>query len=207
MTANLAYPLRAARTLHIEHASRWPIKYPCRRTPLFYGLLRYLNASVSRPPLPFDCLRHAASFGGRKSFGMPTRLSPEITHPDAIGVVDESGVSKSGHETVGVGRQWNGHEGKVASHCLSITAQLLAHRSQTPHFSPHAIVSSTSKWLRRLMASHGHGHDLQLVMPAGYLSSKLHARSYEKRHFSAFPAAAKPPPGTPKISYGDGRPW
>lgn len=34
-------------------------------------------------------------------------------HPEAIGVVDESGVGKSGQETVGVGRQWNGNRGKV----------------------------------------------------------------------------------------------
>ncbi len=32
---------------------------------------------------------------------------------EAIGVVDESGVAKSGKETVGVGRQWNGNRGKV----------------------------------------------------------------------------------------------
>jgi SRSO17 transposase len=40
-------------------------------------------------------------------------VAKEHSHPDAIGVVDESGVGKSGHETVGVGRQWNGNEGKV----------------------------------------------------------------------------------------------
>src|SRR3972149_9819764 len=33
-------------------------------------------------------------------------------HPDAIGVVDESGVAKSGDDTVGVARQWNGSRGK-----------------------------------------------------------------------------------------------
>jgi len=34
-------------------------------------------------------------------------------HPEAIGLVDESGVAKSGEDTVGVGRQWNGNRGKV----------------------------------------------------------------------------------------------
>jgi SRSO17 transposase len=34
-------------------------------------------------------------------------------HPEAIGAVDESGVGKSGQDTVGVGRQWNGNKGKV----------------------------------------------------------------------------------------------
>jgi len=34
-------------------------------------------------------------------------------HPDAIGCVDESGTTKSGKNTVGVGRQWNGNRGKV----------------------------------------------------------------------------------------------
>lgn len=34
-------------------------------------------------------------------------------HGDAIGCVDESGTAKSGRETVGVGRQYNGNRGKV----------------------------------------------------------------------------------------------
>jgi len=33
--------------------------------------------------------------------------------PRAIGLVDESGVPKSGNDTVGVGRQWCGHTGKI----------------------------------------------------------------------------------------------
>lgn len=33
--------------------------------------------------------------------------------PEAIGCVDESGTTKSGKETVGVGRQYNGNRGKI----------------------------------------------------------------------------------------------
>ena len=40
-------------------------------------------------------------------------LAQEHAHAEAIGVVDESGVGKSGHQTVGVARQWNGHRGKI----------------------------------------------------------------------------------------------
>lgn len=40
-------------------------------------------------------------------------VATDHAHPEAIGVVDESGVAKSGKETVGVGRQWNGNRGKV----------------------------------------------------------------------------------------------
>ena len=40
-------------------------------------------------------------------------VAREHAHPEAIGVVDESGVAKSGKDTVGVGRQWNGNRGKV----------------------------------------------------------------------------------------------
>jgi SRSO17 transposase len=40
-------------------------------------------------------------------------VAADHAHPEAIGVVDESGVSKSGDDTVGVGRQWNGNQGKV----------------------------------------------------------------------------------------------
>ena len=40
-------------------------------------------------------------------------IAKEHAHLEAIGIVDESAVSKSGHDTVGVGSQWSGHEGKV----------------------------------------------------------------------------------------------
>lgn len=39
-------------------------------------------------------------------------VAREHAHPEAIGCIDESGTTKSGKETVGVGRQWNGNRGK-----------------------------------------------------------------------------------------------
>ena len=40
-------------------------------------------------------------------------VARDAGHPRAIGVVDESGVAKSGSETVGAQRQWCGNRGKV----------------------------------------------------------------------------------------------
>jgi SRSO17 transposase len=40
-------------------------------------------------------------------------VAKDHAHPEAIGVVDESGVAKCGKQTVGVGRQWLGSKGKV----------------------------------------------------------------------------------------------
>lgn len=40
-------------------------------------------------------------------------VATDHAHPEAIGCVDESGTAKSGNETVGVGRQYNGNRGKV----------------------------------------------------------------------------------------------
>ena len=40
-------------------------------------------------------------------------VAQQHSYPEAIGVVDDSGTSKSGHDTVGVARQWNGNRGKV----------------------------------------------------------------------------------------------
>ncbi len=40
-------------------------------------------------------------------------VAQEHAHPEAIGCVDESGTAKSGKQTVGVARQWNGNRGKV----------------------------------------------------------------------------------------------
>lgn len=40
-------------------------------------------------------------------------VAQDHAHPEAIGCVDESGTAKSGKETVGASRQWNGNRGKV----------------------------------------------------------------------------------------------
>ena len=40
-------------------------------------------------------------------------VAQDHAHPQAIGCVDESGTAKSGTQTAGVGRQWNGNRGKV----------------------------------------------------------------------------------------------
>jgi SRSO17 transposase len=40
-------------------------------------------------------------------------VARDHAYADAIGVVDESAVAKSGDDTVGVGRQWDGNRGKV----------------------------------------------------------------------------------------------
>ena len=40
-------------------------------------------------------------------------VAKDHAHPEAIGCLDESGVSKSGPETVGAARQYNGSKGKV----------------------------------------------------------------------------------------------
>jgi len=40
-------------------------------------------------------------------------IARDHAHPQAIGTVDESGTTKSGHSTAAVGRQYNGNRGKV----------------------------------------------------------------------------------------------
>lgn len=40
-------------------------------------------------------------------------VAEQHAHPEAIGCVDESGTTKSGSDTVGVGRQYNGNRGKI----------------------------------------------------------------------------------------------
>ena len=48
-------------------------------------------------------------------------VATEHAHPDAVGCVDETGTAKSGRETVGVKRQYNGHRGKVEN-CVNHVA-------------------------------------------------------------------------------------
>ena len=41
-------------------------------------------------------------------------------HPDAIGLIDESGMHKSGRETAGVARQYNGNRGKIENCIVAV---------------------------------------------------------------------------------------
>ena len=48
-------------------------------------------------------------------------VSEQHAHSEAIGCVDESGTAKSGKQTAGVSRQWNGNRGKVEN-CVNNVA-------------------------------------------------------------------------------------
>jgi SRSO17 transposase len=48
-------------------------------------------------------------------------VATEHAHPEAIGCIDESGTTKSGNETAGVKRQYNGNRGKVEN-CVNNVA-------------------------------------------------------------------------------------
>ena len=47
-------------------------------------------------------------------------IAKDHAHDEAIGCVDESGTAKSGPETVGVNRQWNGNRGKVDNCAVAV---------------------------------------------------------------------------------------
>jgi len=47
-------------------------------------------------------------------------VAKDHAHPEAIGCVDESGTIKSGNETVGAARQWNGNRGKVENSVVGV---------------------------------------------------------------------------------------
>ena len=51
-------------------------------------------------------------------------VAEEHAHPEAIGAVDESAVAKSGDDTVGVGRQWDGNRGKVDNCVVGVHSEL-----------------------------------------------------------------------------------
>jgi len=48
-------------------------------------------------------------------------IAAEHAHPEAIGCIDETGTTKSGSETAGVKRQYNGNRGKVEN-CINNVA-------------------------------------------------------------------------------------
>lgn len=47
-------------------------------------------------------------------------IASEHAHAAAIGCIDESGVAKSGEETAGAARQWNGNRGKIDNCCVGV---------------------------------------------------------------------------------------
>ena len=47
-------------------------------------------------------------------------VAEDHAHPEAIGVIDESGIAKSGKHTVGVSRQWCGNKGKVDNSVVAV---------------------------------------------------------------------------------------
>lgn len=47
-------------------------------------------------------------------------VAKEHSDPEAIGVIDETGTAKSGNETVGVGRQYNGNRGKIENAVVAV---------------------------------------------------------------------------------------
>jgi SRSO17 transposase len=48
-------------------------------------------------------------------------VATEHAHTEAIGCIDETGTAKSGHETAGVKRQYNGNRGKIEN-CVNNVA-------------------------------------------------------------------------------------
>ena len=53
-------------------------------------------------------------------------VAREHAHPRAIGLIDESGVPKSGQETAGVARQWCGRTGKVDNCVVAVHSAYVA---------------------------------------------------------------------------------
>lgn len=58
-------------------------------------------------------------------------VAKDHAHPEAIGCVDESGTTKSGKETVGASRQWNGNRGKVDNCVVGVHLSYAAPGFQT----------------------------------------------------------------------------
>ena len=47
-------------------------------------------------------------------------VAKDHSHPEAIGLIDESGMHKSGRETAGVARQYNGNRGKIENCIVAV---------------------------------------------------------------------------------------
>lgn len=70
-------------------------------------LQRFLESIVWDEQQLRDCCQHL--------------VATDHAHPEAIGCIDETGTAKSGHQTAGVKRQYNGNRGKVEN-CINNVA-------------------------------------------------------------------------------------
>jgi len=74
-------------------------------------------------------------------------VAQDHAHPEAIGIVDESGVAKSGKQTVGVGRQWL----PSRRHCLIVARNVLS--GEMKYFVANRVPGekgTTLRWLLRV---------------------------------------------------------
>lgn len=76
-------------------------------------------------------------------------VAREHAHPEAIGCIDESGTTKSGKETVGAGRQWNGNRGKNDNCVVGVHLSYCAPGFQTlldsTVYLPQAYANDTAR--------------------------------------------------------------
>jgi SRSO17 transposase len=89
-------------------------------------------------------------------------VAREHAHPEAIGCIDETGTAKSGSQTAGVKRQYNGHRGKIENcvnsvalaystpgfHCL-LDAQLYLPREWTDDPARRKKTTFPTTWCSR----------------------------------------------------------
>jgi hypothetical protein len=71
-------------------------------------------------------------------------VATEHSDPEAIGVLDETGTTKSGRETAGVKRQYNGNRGKVEN-CINTVA--LSYASTDFHCLLDARLYLPQEWV------------------------------------------------------------
>lgn len=57
-------------------------------------------------------------------------IAGEQADPNAIGVIDETGTAKSGTETVGAKRQYNGHRGKIENAVVNVAVSFATNSFQ-----------------------------------------------------------------------------
>ena len=77
----------------------------------------------------------------------------EQADPDAIDVIDETGTAKSGNQTVGVKRQYNGNRGKVENAVVSV-ALIVARNvrtGETKYFISNRVPGRGGWTLRALL--------------------------------------------------------
>ncbi|MEO2016432.1 MAG: transposase, partial [Fuerstiella sp.] len=124
-------------------------------------------------------------------------VATEHDHSEAIGCIDETGTAKSGRETAGVKRQYNGNRGKLENCINNVALAYSVRRAANVVVSSMSFPPRTREELYRAEADRQHYHTRRNAQ-----ASQSHRKTRRKRlaELGIDPKKIKSVPPKPPLS-------